>query len=157
MNFSKFSLFTSLLFLVGSVSLLFSSCKEVNMDYSGEIEKHFGDMPYTTVTITDSKLSDLKPFSGEAIIRDSLGEAINVKWFVLSTEKGEIGGFAIGPRKEKMPKVVALTDDQTHDRLKVCETKEGKELRKCLDEVWQDLVEHCLLFHNDEHCWVFKN
>lgn len=156
MNSSKLNSVTQLLILVFSIGLLLSSCKERNIDYSSEIKEHFGDMLYTTVTLTDSKLSDLKPFPGEGIIRDSLGKAINIKWFALSTESGEIGGFSIGPRKEKAPEAVALTDDQTHDRLNACETKEGEELRKCLDDVWQDLIEHCLIYGNDEHCWIFK-
>ena len=164
MHFSKFSLATYLFLLVLSTGLLFSSCKEPNVDHSIEIKEHFGDMLYTSVTITDSKFSDLKPISGEGIIRDSLGEPINIKWFALITEKGEIGGFSIGPRHEKAPKSVAMTVDEASDRLEVCKTKEEEEeLRKCLKEFMKDVYDQCLghIFGSpeavDEHCWLYKS
>lgn len=157
MNYSKISLVAKLSLLMFCTSFLFTQCSKNNrLAFSDDIKKHFGDMHYTEVTIPKSNLSNLRSISGKGIVKDRLGESVNVSWFVLVDGKGEIGGFFTGSQKLSSTGTVALTVDEAEDRIQICNTKEGEELVRCVDQFMIDLWTDCFLASDEEveeQCW----
>lgn len=143
--------FRSFLLLFGL--LLFSQCTDEKYGFASEIEAHFGEMNYLSVTFPEKVKfgKDEKLVTARGRVQDSLKRAPEVSWFMIANSKGEIGGIYIGSKNTASTGTVEMSaGDYASGSEKCWRASDGTAetqgaLDKCLNDLNLLLIIECVL------------
>jgi hypothetical protein len=144
------------------MSFLFTQCSnDKQLGFSDDIKKHFGDMKYREVIFPKyvgfNPKSDLQSIKGKGAVKDKLAKPINYSWYLITDDKGEIGGFYLGSDNSNSTGTVEMTKGEGTRRLRNCKAQ-GGDINECVAKVMTDWWMDCISSSTPEeceiHCWM---
>ena len=150
--------------LLISMSFLFIQCtSHKQFGFSDEIKQHFGDMTYREVIIPNNygfnSRSSLKSTKGEGTVEGKNGRRVNYRYYMITDDQGEIGGFYLGTNQLNDTGPVRMTHDEANDRLNECKEMADEDYFLCVDALVDQIIAECDLTDSNDieectkHCW----
>ena len=150
-------------FVLFVLSILMTGCGGTKdmASVSQEISKHFGELHFTTATVSENNRTKLKTFKGKGEVKDNTGKVIETRWFLVLKEDGTPSNLYLGSVEQSEDMVVAMTEDEAIDELNECAAKKTRsELSECMADFANKMYGECILARGTpqeaEHCW-FEN
>jgi hypothetical protein len=123
-------------------------------------------MTYREVIIPENNdfnpKSSLKSIKGEGTVEDKSGKRVNYRYYMITDDKGEIGGSYLGTNQLNTTGPVRLSKEGTLIVLSICKAIGDEKRRgKCIRDLYAQVLVDCLRLDKEfdseedcaEHCW----